>query len=437
MKFWKGVDNSKFLAGYKAADSKLKLKHLPPPTWHTFLEALKFHYNVSILPIEKALNLNLIYPVPMDVNEFETPSTILFLGLPSVGKTALIRSLLRRTDAGVNMKPEYANRFTIIRHGAHECTIPAFAQMNDRNFPYPGLRSFGEIFARNCDVCFIPSPLLEKINIIDTPGMTTMGYRKLCCGYDFEGVIKFFAEKAGKIVFVYDIQRAQFLEDNVRMVKLLKPYEYKIMVILNKIDTVDWNELDKLRSSLMWSLSVTLRMVDANEILLLSSLPEKCKRPEMISMIYRHQDKLLAKLSDFPFSIHVRFLHEIVYRARLARTYALICNALPHHVPTVKGKAGAIFLRFIMKKLIKKVYPELIISHSIKFHDLPNLSLIESLLTGSDGIPGRHVTTSMIHQVEDFLRMDVITFVRFLLNDSQREYEVNGRAAVLQSKVGP
>uniref|UniRef100_A0A5S6Q957 DUF5600 domain-containing protein n=1 Tax=Trichuris muris TaxID=70415 RepID=A0A5S6Q957_TRIMR len=404
MKFWKGLRSSECSTSRKAVEpsSKFKLEQLPPPSLRTFHEALKVYYDVLILPIEKALNLHLIYPVPMEVNAYAAPSTILFLGLPSVGKTSLIQSLLCNCDVELDTDESHAEKFTIIRHGARECTAPVVTEIFDRDFPYPGLRSFGEQFCKNCDVRYVPSPLLEKINIIDTPGMLTMGCKRLCCGYDFEGVIK-----------------ANFLEDNIRLAKFLQPYEHKMTVVLNKVDTVDWSGLDKMHVNLMLSISVTLKAVNVTQILQLSAVPDKCKQRAMKSMISRHRCTLQAHLIDVPFDAHVQLLHEVVRRARMARTFALICSALPRYVPTMKGKAGTMFQHFIMKKLIKRAYQQLIKKQSIKLLDLPEPSLIQTLLTGSNGKTRKDVTSSMILQIEDFLKMGAVTFVHYLLKDSQ------------------
>ncbi|KHJ44656.1 hypothetical protein D918_05323 [Trichuris suis] len=302
----------------ETVDRNLVVPNLPPPTASTFPEALMLHYRSKILPIEKALNLDVIYPVSMNDGEFMAPSTILIVGPPSVGKTSLIQYILNCDYPGMKIAPESsADRFTIIMHGTHRYSIPATSLVNALNFPYPGLNRFGSIFIRKCYASFTPSPVLEKINIIDTPGIISVEKQKTYRGYDFDSVVTFFADRSDKVIFVFDVYKLDFSEDVRRLINHLQPYEDKIMIVLNKVDSVGWCELDRVQENMMWSLSRTFKRVEVPQVFFGSFWTKPLKRPDMLGIINRYQDQLLIEIRQLPFTVQVRRLNDVVRRAKL------------------------------------------------------------------------------------------------------------------------
>uniref|UniRef100_A0A5S6Q8P6 EH domain-containing protein n=1 Tax=Trichuris muris TaxID=70415 RepID=A0A5S6Q8P6_TRIMR len=422
----------------ETVDTNLVVPNLPPPSENTFPEALMLHYRSKVLPIEKALNLDVIYPVSMNDGEFTSPSTILIVGPPSVGKTTLIQYILNSDYPGMKISPESsADKFTIIMHGSHRFSIPAASLMNGLNFPYPGLNRFGNVFVRKCFVSFTPCPVLQKINIIDTPGIISLEKQKAYRGYDFDSVVTFFADRSDKVIFVFDVYKLDFSEDVRRLINHLQPYEEKIMIVLNKVDSVGWCELDRVQENIMWSLSRTFKRVEVPQVFLGSFWSKPLKRPDMFGVINRYQDQLLVEIRQLPFTVQVRRLNDVIRRAKLARIHALISRNLSHSLPTVKGRAGKTYMRLVLRRLTRRVYPKLITKHKIFFFDLPHPLLIRKLLIGSHRAPKKKVTLSMIHHVEDFLRNDVTAFVSVLPHRCQHAFLKMGRLDVPKIGLNP
>ncbi|CDW57462.1 EF-hand 4 and MCLC and MMR HSR1 domain containing protein [Trichuris trichiura] len=210
----------------------------------------------------------------MNDGEFMAPSTILIVGPPSVGKTSLIQYILNCDYPGMKIAPESsADRFTIIMH--------------------------------------------EKLNIIDTPGIISVEKQKSYRGYDFDSVVTFFADRSDKVIFVFDVYKLDFSEDVRRLINHLQPYEDKIMIVLNKIDSVGWCELDRVQENMMWSLSRTFKRVEVPQVFFGSFWTKPLKRPDMLGIVNRYQDQLLIEIRQLPFTVQVRRLNDVVRRAKL------------------------------------------------------------------------------------------------------------------------
>ncbi|CAG8743168.1 16518_t:CDS:2, partial [Dentiscutata heterogama] len=96
------------------------------------------------------------------------------------------------------------DRFVAVMNGIEEKVIPGNAAAVDSKLPFQGLNKFGQAFLTRFQVSQLPSPILENMSIIDSPGILAGDKQRLDRGYDFTSVIEWFAERADLILLFFD-----------------------------------------------------------------------------------------------------------------------------------------------------------------------------------------------------------------------------------------
>ena len=72
--------------------------------------------------------------------------------------------------------------------------------------------------------------------------------------YDFVAVMSWFAEKSDLILLLFDAHKLDISDEFKRTISALKDYDEKIRVVLNKSDTIETQALMRVYGALMWSL---------------------------------------------------------------------------------------------------------------------------------------------------------------------------------------
>ena len=73
-------------------------------------------------------------------------------------------------------------------------------------------------------------------------------------GYDFSGVVEWFAQRVDRILLLFDAHKLDISDEFRSSIEAMKGHEDKIRIVLNKADMVDHQELMRVYGALMWSL---------------------------------------------------------------------------------------------------------------------------------------------------------------------------------------
>ena len=198
------------------------------------MSALKKLYKSKILPVEKDFNFAEFHSPSLTDTDFDAKPMVLLVGQYSVGKTTFIRYLLERDFPGVNIGPEpTTDKFMAIQWGREERIVPGNALAADANKPFTALTKFGMAFLNRFEGSSCPSPILEKVTFIDTPGVLSGEKQMSGRSYNFAEIVAWFAERCDRILLLFDAHKLDISDEFKLAIDALKGNDDKVRVVLN------------------------------------------------------------------------------------------------------------------------------------------------------------------------------------------------------------
>lgn len=174
---------------------------------------LKRLYRKKIRPLELSSKYGHFHSPPLSPSDFDSKPMVLLLGQYSVGKTSFIRYLLGRDFPGQRIGPEpTTDRFVAILKGdSGDKIVPGAALCSQGDRPFRGLSPFGNNFLSRFEGVEMDSPILNNITLVDTPGILSGQKQSIGRNYDYEQVMKWFAERADLIIMYVPLLKLAFL----------------------------------------------------------------------------------------------------------------------------------------------------------------------------------------------------------------------------------
>ncbi|KAA8490888.1 EH domain-containing protein 1 [Porphyridium purpureum] len=336
------------------------------------MEALNRVYKAKIKPIEQAFKFSSFYASELTDGDFDSRPMILLVGQYSVGKTSFIKYLLERDFPGQRIGPEpTTDRFLAITNGPVERVVPGNAAAVDPNRPFSSLTKFGTAFLNRFEVSEMPSPILDNVTMVDTPGILSGEKQRVERGYEFEDVVQWFAERSDRILILFDAHKLDISDELKRTIEVLKPHEDKIRIVLNKADLVGPQQLMRIYGALMWSLGKVVRSPEVLRVYIGSFWDEPLNEKGALNSTLFEAEKqdLLSDLRALPRNAAVRKVNELIKRARLAKVHALLINHLRAKMPMLWGSKEK------QKKLagrLEEEYLKVQREHNLALGDFPN-----------------------------------------------------------------
>ncbi|GKY91155.1 hypothetical protein MPSEU_000088300 [Mayamaea pseudoterrestris] len=302
------------------------------------LRGLARLYRKKILPLELASRYGHFHSPPLSPSDFDAPPMILLLGQYSVGKTSFVKYLLGRDFPGIRVGPEpTTDRFTTVLWGHSDKIVPGAALCSQSDRPFTGLSPFGNNFLSRLEGVELNSPLLKNVTIVDTPGILS-GAKQRGRNYDYENVMKWFAERADLIIIMFDAHKLDISDELKDIMHLLIPHLDKIRVVLNKADTISTQQLMRVYGALMWSLGKVMNTPEVCRVYMGSFWDAPLQNMEQAELLQREEMDLLHDIMGLPQQAVMRRINELVKRARSVKVHAYIIHYLRKQLPYTWGK---------------------------------------------------------------------------------------------------
>jgi GTPase SAR1 family protein len=302
------------------------------------LKGLARLYRKKILPLELASRYGHFHSPPLSPSDFDAPPLILLLGQYSVGKTSFVKYLLGRDFPGIRVGPEpTTDRFTAILWGSQDKIMPGAALCSQQDRPFTGLNPFGNNFLSRMEGAELDAPVLRNITIIDTPGILS-GQKQRSRNYDYEAVMKWFAERADLIIVMFDAHKLDISDELKGVMELMIPHLDKIRVVLNKADSISTQQLMRVYGALMWSLGKVMNTPEVCRVYMGSFWDTPYQNTEQADLLQREEMDLLHDIMGLPQQAVMRRINELVKRARSVKVHAYIIHYLRKQLPYMYGK---------------------------------------------------------------------------------------------------
>lgn len=300
----------------------------------TVVEGIKAIYRDTVRPIEQAAQFDIFHSNILTDAEFDAAPMILLVGPYSVGKTSFIQYILGRQFPGQRVGPEpTTDRFQAVMYGDSDKRVPGNALTVAPGSPFGGLKYYGNNFLTRFEGSFVNAPVLERLTLIDTPGVLSGEKQKLNRNYNFDQIVKWFAERVDMIILLFDPFKLDISDELAAVINILKGNEDKIRVVLNKADQIGVQQLMRVYGALMWSLGKVFQTPEVCRVYIGSFWEQPPRNPDTADLLQAEMDDLLNDLRELPRSSALRKVNELVKRIRLLRAHVCVLHELRDQMP--------------------------------------------------------------------------------------------------------
>lgn len=371
----------------------------------TVSDGLKNMYKQKLLPLEEYYRFHDFHSPALDDPDFVAKPMILLVGQYSTGKTTFIRYLLEQDFPGMRIGPEpTTDRFIAVMYDKDEGSIPGNALVVDSNKQFRALTKFGNAFLNRFQCSTMKNEVLNSVSIIDTPGILSGEKQRIDRGYDFTGVLEWFAERVDRIILLFDAHKLDISDEFKRCIEALSGNEDKIRIVLNKSDMVDHQQLMRVYGALMWSLGKVFKTPEVARVYIGTFWDHQLHYDINRRLFQDEQHDLFADLQSLPRNAALRKLNDLIKRARLAKVHAYIIAELRKQMPSMIGKEKK------KKELIQnldKIFETLQKEHGISPGDFPDVEKMRENLKNVDFTRFNAIKPRLLEVVDDMLAKDI------------------------------
>ena len=302
-----------------------------PEVFDTVVEGLKRLYKTKLLPLEEHYRFHEFHSPLLEDSDFGAKPMVLLVGQYSTGKTTFIKYLLEKEFPGMRVGPEpTTDSFTAVMFGQHERIIPGNALVVDQKKQFRTLTSFGNAFLNRFSCSEMPNSVLDTLTLVDTPGILSGEKQSISRGYDFTGVLEWFAERVDRIILLFDAHKLDISDEFQRSIQALHGYDDKIRIVLNKADMITTQQLMRVYGALMWSLGKVIKTPEVTRVYIGSFWDQPLTIDDNRRLFEAEENDLFNDLQSLPRNVALRKLNDLIKRARLAkvRCRTFLCSEL-------------------------------------------------------------------------------------------------------------
>jgi GTP-binding protein EngB required for normal cell division len=225
--------------------------------------AVKRLYRESVDPLDAAF----AFEKRPGEGELGGPPMVLFLGNHSSGKSTFINHLLGQAVQKTGLAPT-DDAFTVLAFGGAEEEREGAAVASNPSLPFEGLRSFGPELLSHFRMKLRPLPSLREVTLVDSPGMIDAAREGSGRGYDFTGVVRWFAERADVVLVFFDPEKPGTTGETLQVfTQALQGIDHKLLIVLNKMDRFEsLPDFARAYGALCWNLGKVIPRKDLPHI---------------------------------------------------------------------------------------------------------------------------------------------------------------------------
>ena len=266
-----------------------------------------------------------------------------------------------------------------------------------------------------------PSNVLSGINLIDTPGILSGEKQRQDRGYDFSGVVEWFAERVDIILLMFDAHKLDISDEFKSSIEAMRGHEDKIRIVLNKADLVDHQELMRVYGALMWSLGKVFNTPEVARVYI-GSFWDEDLRHEVNRKLFEDEERdLFQDLHSLTRNSTLRKLNDLIKRARLVKVHSLIIGDIKSKMPLFLGKDKK---KLELINNLEDTYKRIQKDFLVPAGDFPEISRMKKLLTESDFNEFPKLNESMLAIVDDMMKYDVPNLMKKLPHEQRYQEEL-------------
>lgn len=395
-------------------------------------ERLKNIYRNKLLPLEEEYLFHEFHSPKLTNQDFEAKPLIMFIGQYSTGKTTLIRYLLEKDFPGLHIGPEpTTDRFIVIMKGDKEGVIPGNALVLDPNRQFRPLSKFGTSFLNRFQCSLVNSPVLDSVSIVDTPGILSGEKQRVDRGYDFSGVLEWFAERVDRIILLFDANKLDISDEFRRSIEALRGHDDKMRIVLNKADGVDHQSLLRVYGALMWSLGKVLNTPEVARVYVGSFWDEPLRYDMNRKLFEDEEQDLMKDIQSLPRNSLLRKINDLSKRARLAKVHAHVIDSIYSRMPKFFGRSAQ---KDVIISELAEVYKEIEKTYQIPHGDFPDLEKMQEMLRHQDFDKFMPLKPHLLDTVERMLTHDIAEMMALIPHqNAAKEQSTNISGGVFAS----
>jgi len=375
-------------------------------------------YKQKLLPLEKEYQYHDFHSPQLDDPDFDARPMVMLVGQYSTGKTTFIRYLLEQDFPGIRIGPEpTTDRSIAVMYGDQDGVIPGNALVVDPKKQFRPLSKYGNAFLNRFQCSSTKSDVLKGISVVDTPGILSGEKQRTDRGYDFIGVLEWFAERVDRILLLFDAHKLDISDEFKRSIEALRGHDDKIRIVLNKADMVDHQQLMRVYGALMWSLGKVLNTPEVSRVYIGSFWDQPLRFDINRRLFEAEEQDLFHDLQSLPRNAALRKLNDLIKRARLAKVHAYIIAGLRKDMPSMFGKDSK------KKELIKNLdnlYGQIQREHQISPGDFPDMKTMQERLQHHDFTKFKALDPRLLAKVDKMLAEDIAKLMTLIPNEELR-----------------
>lgn len=224
-----------------------------------FVTKIKDHYTDTLDPLSEQF----LFQRPPTVGELKRPPLVLVLGNHSSGKSTFINYMLGEEVQNTGVAPT-DDDFTIITHGKVSDDRDGPSIVSNPDLPYEELRHFGDNLVSHVRLKRRPVDLLRNVTLIDSPGMIDEAKAESGRGFDFPGVVRWFAERADLVMIFFDPDKPGTTGETLQVFnRSLTGIDHKLLIVMNKMDQFrNLHDFARACGALCWNLGKVIPRKD-------------------------------------------------------------------------------------------------------------------------------------------------------------------------------